>query len=188
MKLASYVLCIAAVSTLSSCATVRLSRDETDALKALRQYIQLDRSGARLDGNRYHTIAELSNWADEPGWDLFVVTSGAVIGRPITGDDGKVRARVRYDAEGVMLGDAFTPVEAVDPETAARAVLGDPVEFVLVSTPDGWKVDTPQLPPHAGFVAARAAVADMGAENALRDLDDAEYRAKLKGARAGHCN
>jgi len=187
MNYVPYALYLAAVATLPSCATVRLTPDESAALKALRRYIELDRSGARLDSNRYHSMAALSAWADEPGWDAFVVVSGAAISRPVE-RDGKVVARVRYDVVGAMEGDSFMPVDALPPDTAERLAVGAPIEFVLVSTSDGWKIESPQVPPHAGFGAARAVAAELGAEGALRDLDDAEYLAKLKGARAGHCN
>ncbi|MBM3288987.1 MAG: hypothetical protein FJY92_02425 [Candidatus Hydrogenedentes bacterium] len=186
--MAATISCLAVLLTLSSCATVRLTQDESDALKALRRYVQLDSSGARLDGDRYHSIAALSNWSDEPGWDAFVVTSGAAIGRPVAQPDGTVRVRVRYDAEGVMEGDVFSAVDALAPDVAERLAIGQPIEFALVRTPEGWKVHSPQIAPHVGFSAARAVAKDMGAESALRGLDDAEYLAKLKGARAGHCN
>ncbi|NUM55363.1 MAG: hypothetical protein HUU46_17080 [Candidatus Hydrogenedentes bacterium] len=187
MKNNRFALLMAICALFSSCATVRLTQDERDALNVLQRYVQLDRSGARLDGTRYHSMAELVSWTDEPGWDSFVVSPGLAIGRPVAAGE-KVTARVRYDVEGVMDGDTFYPLDALTPEASARFGIGDPVEYVLVRMNDEWKIESPLLPPHVGFGATRAFVEELGAESSLRALDDAEYLAKLKGARAGHCN
>ena len=181
------VASIALILIASSCATVKLSRDERDALKVLQRYVQLDRGGARLDGTRYHSVAALTSWSEEPGWDSFVVTSGLAIGRPQL-SDGKIVARVRYDVEGIMEGGTFTPLSGLGSDTASRLAIGEPVAFTLVSTPDGWKIESPLIAPHVGFASARAVAQELGAENTLHALEDAEYIGKLKGQRAGHCN
>jgi hypothetical protein len=188
MKYAGPFFLMIAIALCCSCATVKLSQDERDALKVLQRYVQLDRSGARLDGKRYHSMAALSVWKDEPGWDMFVVTSGLGIGRPQTDGATKVTAYVRYDVEGVMEADTFTPVDLLQADTIASLSIGEPIQFVLEKTADGWKIVSPQIPPHVGFPVARALAQELGAEGTLSALSDAEYIAKLKGARAGHCN
>ena len=180
-------MAVGALLAATSCATVRLTGDELDALHTIEKYIGLDRSGARLDNNRYHSMAELSAWTDEPTWDAFVVVSTATIGRP-RADGPKMAVRVRYEVEGVMEGDSFLAADALPPELAERMKIGEPLTFTLVNTGNGWKVESPQVPPRVGFPAARSFARALGAKNAERALDDAEYVAKLKGARSGHCN
>ena len=187
MNIARTIASFSLILLATSCATVKLSPDERDALKVVQRYVQLDRSGARLDSTRYHSMAALTTWSEEPGWDSFVVTSGLAIGRPEF-SDGKMVSRVRYYVEGVMDGDTFIPVSALDEETFSQFGIGEPATFTLVAAADGWKIESPLIAPHVGFAAARAVAEEMNAENTLHALDDAEYIAKLKGARAGHCN
>lgn len=181
----SALLCCILLSP--SCATARLTHDERDALKTLNRYLSLDRTGARLDQKRYGDMMVLVTWPEEPGWDSFVVISGSTIGRPQL-TNGKIASRVRYTVEGIMEGDTFHPIRTLDAEMASRFAIGQPAEFVLTRDSGGWKIESPQLPPHVGFDATRAFVQEIGAENSLRALSDAEYVSKLKGARAGHCN
>ncbi|MCC6795222.1 MAG: hypothetical protein IT366_08895 [Candidatus Hydrogenedentes bacterium] len=161
-----------------SCATVKLSGDEQDALKVLQRYLALDRNGARADGTRDAAMAALTTWNDEQDWEDFFVYSQHVISRPQLESD-KVKIRVRYDVDGVMRGTEYNPL---DTETS------ESTEFILISTADGWKIESPTIPPHVGFSAARKYANEIGATNAAQVLSDAEYIAKLKGARAGHCN
>ena len=160
-----------------SCATVKLSRDEQDALKVLQRYLALDRNGERADGTRDATMAALTTWQDEQEWDEFLVYSQHVISRPQK-QNGKVSIRVRYDVVGAMQGTEFEPRDAID----------EPTEFALVKTDEGWRIELPLTPPHVGFSAARKYAKEVGAANAEQVLADAEYVAKLKGARAGNCN
>lgn len=187
MKCAVHAFVFWTVLAFASCSTVQLTHDERDALKTVQKFVQLDHSGARLDARRHAAVAALTTWRDEPGWDIFIVVSGAAIGRPVQ-ENGKIQARVRYDVEGMMDGSVFTPIAALDAETASRIGANVPETFTLVSTANGWRVESPQLSPHVGFTAARAFAKEMGAENSVQALDDAAYVAKLKGQRAGHCN
>lgn len=187
MKCAANTVIFWSVLAFASCSTLQLTQDERVAFKTVQKFVQLDYSGARLDAKRHDAVAALTTWQDEPGWDTFVVVSGAAIGRPVQ-ENGKIQARVRYDVEGVMDGGVFTPVAALDAEGVSSIGAGAPETFTLVSTASGWRIESPQLPPRVGFTAARALAKEMGAENSVRALEDAAYVAKLKGQRAGHCN
>ena len=187
MKWSIAFISIASIALLPSCATVKISQGERDAIKVLQRYLALDRSGARVDDKRYHSAAALTQWQEEPDWDLIVVISGSAISRPQS-NGGTTSARVKFVVEGVIDVDAFYPVTALPPELADRVDPVETVEFLVSPSKDGWKIVTPQLPPHIGFSAARTLLEQMNAQAALQTLGDAEYAAKLKGARAGHCN
>lgn len=182
------LLSLALIPLLASagCATVRLTPEEQAALQVLQRYLELDRGGARLDSARYHLIAELDTWEDEPGWDQAVVVTGWAIGRPqVSGDTLSVR--VRYDVEGLLELDRFTRMaEAAD----AATVLNENAEatFVLTLREGKWRIESPLLPPHIGFPTAIRQAESLQAEALVAELKDAEYDAKLKGQRAGKCN
>ncbi|MCC6154659.1 MAG: hypothetical protein IT367_12910 [Candidatus Hydrogenedentes bacterium] len=179
MKFHSLPLALIAIVLLCpSCATVKLSGDEQEALKVLRRYLALDRNGARADGSRDEAMAALTTWQEEQEWESFFVYSQHVISRPQM-EDSKVKIRVRYDVDGVMQGTEYGTLDTQTSETA---------EFTLIKTLEGWKIESQLIPPHVGFSAARKYANEIGATNAGQALSDAEYIAKLKGARAGHCN
>ena len=181
------ILLTAFALELSSCATVKLSPDESAALKVLQKYLELDRSGVRLDSARQSLDAPLVAWTEEPGWDSMIIATGWSIARPQL-TDGKITARVRYDVAGLLNGTNLVSVDSPDADDVKNFEDNTEVVFTLVSTKEGWKIESPTLMPHVGFPAARRVLTELGDESALHALSDAEYEAKLKGARAGHCN
>ena len=170
-----------------SCTTVRLTPDEHDALKVLRRYLYLDKNAAPTGAERSVPMLDLVVWETEPAWDTVLVVSGWTMGRPQFAG-GKVTATVRYDIAGVMAPGEFVPAETSD--TAYLKIIEEnrTIAYTLVPASNGWKIESPVTMPHIGFAAARKSQEELGHENVVQALDDAEYIAKLKGQRAGHCN
>lgn len=187
MKWSIAFILVASIALLPSCATVKISQTERDALKVLQRYLALDRSGARVDDSRYHSAAALTQWQEEPNWDIILVISGSAISRPQSNGD-TTSIRVSFAVEGVIAADTFYPVTALPGELTDRVNPQEIVEFVMSPSTNGWKIASPQIAPHIGFPAARTLLTTMNAQAALQTLGDAAYVAKLKGARAGHCN
>src|SRR5262249_36433190 len=157
------IVLFAALALLTSCTTIRQTPEERDAMKTLEQYLQLDRSGARLDPVRLHSAAAFVTWKDEPTWQSFAVITGWELGSPQL-SNGKLPSRVGFYIEGVVDGDAFFPADSDDAKAAKTIEENKDVTFVLTKTNDGWRIESPRMLPHAGFPAAKRAVNELGAE------------------------
>ncbi|HRK34620.1 MAG TPA: hypothetical protein PLJ47_08495 [Candidatus Hydrogenedentes bacterium] len=176
-------LFVAFLLLVTSCATVRLAPEESAALRTIEKYLQLDQSGARLDPNRHHSVAKLVQNPQTEEWTEFNVVSGWRIGRPMLSGT-EVSAIVRYDLAGTMSGDVFTPLDSNMDNYDQLAT----VAYRLSLESGEWKLVDASALPFVSFSVARSWAKSLGAEAALQELADAEYIAKLKSQRAGHCN
>lgn len=131
--------------------------------------------------------SQLVTWENEAGWDIAFVVSGWTISRPIL-SEAHTTATVRYEVVGLMQSDSFIFADTAGPDDVQFIEENRSVSFSLVKVGNEWKIETPILTPHVNFSTAKTLQKELGHQNVIDTLVDAEYIAKLKGARAGHCN
>jgi len=166
---------------------MRLSPEESAALRSVEHFVHLDRSGARLDPNRRHSVNAVLSSPDETEWDRFLVISSWRHNKPQV-IDGAMVFPVQYTVEGLMSGDTFTPTDAADADTAAEIEANSNVSYTAKLQSGEWILETPATLPHVSFAVARDWAQAIPADAAIQELADAEYTAKLKSQRSGHCN
>jgi hypothetical protein len=118
--------------------------------QVVERFCKVDFEGARLSGENSVSARDLTDWADEPGWDSMIVITGYKLSKPQS-TDKTITVSVKYGVVGVLDGWKWTDAKGMDTaEIKSESI----IKFTLELRDGQWKVTTPFFRPHVGVNAA----------------------------------
>lgn len=137
-----------------------LKRSPADIVK---QYIRLDRKGARLDVMGFDVLAPYIDWKEEPVWDQIVVIQSADVAEDYRKweiiDNLDVIIPVTFQVRGFV--DLKTAVFTPDERT-------EEVRFHVTAVRNMWRIVEPVIPPHIGVPR----MVNFAREAGIQEKDD----------------
>jgi hypothetical protein len=119
-----------------------------DPVGLVREYVKRDANGERLAHNPW--FFEAVTWEVEQAYESYTVIRGYTVEKPKVIQGSPARITVRYDVLGWI---APVGAEWIFMEQTGEEL----IEFVVVRTEAGWRIDEPAIDQHvlAEIVAAR---------------------------------
>lgn len=101
------------------------------------KFCTLDSEGARLSSDKYSLVKNLTTWEDEAGWDEYIIIKNFKILSSVI-NEHQAEVKVTYHVLGTKTSEAFK-----------KETKTEKVTYLLKKINDQWKIESPQLPPHA---------------------------------------
>lgn len=113
--------------------------DSTPPMRLVREYVERDARGERLQSNPWFLNAVI--WEDEPGYDSYTLITGYRL-RALHADSSTGRVEVAYTRAGYVRATGDSSV-SFKPDAAREVQV-----FTVALTFNGWRIVAPQLDQH----------------------------------------